>query len=216
MNEEQAVLNFFAKEENLPLGLAVTEQMDQIREQMNTRFWRELLQRLNALTGDDSTNIDRLKWLVEPTEDRNMPDSLVGLHYQLRAEQTIYLRPILEQQYLGGDWRIFFGLMWSATPSPEQLALPAVTSLQHALQSAGFKNNANFLAWQWTAFHPRRRDFLLRYSQQPAKLLDEVEIILKKLLTEQRALIEQANIALQAAPRSMTISLDQLRSKRSD
>lgn len=216
MNEEQAVLDFFAKEENLPLGLSVAEQMDQIRVQMNTRFWRELLQRVEALMAGEPGNGDVLLWLVEPTGDGNAPDSLVGLHCKLRTEQPFYLRPMLEQQYLGGDWRIFFGLMWSAAPSPEQLTLPAVAALKQSLQHAGFKNNESFLAWQWTAFHPRRRDLLLRYAQQPEKLLGEVATILKPLLIEHRASIEQANAALQTAPRSMTISLDQLRSKRSD
>lgn len=216
MNEEQAVLNFFAQQENLPLGLSVAEQMDQIREQMNTRFWQELLQRLDASTDEKSTGGHEATWVVEPTEDRNAPDSLVGLHCRLRAEQALYLRPMLEQQYLGGQWRIFFGLMWSATPSPDRLALPAVAALKQSLQNAGFKHNENFLAWQWTAFYPRRRDFLLRYAQQPEKLLDDVEAVMKPLLTDHRTLIEQANAALQTTPRSMTISLDQLRSKRTD
>jgi hypothetical protein len=122
----------------------------------------------------------------------------------------------MEQQCLGGIWRIYFGLMWSASPSPDQLGLPAVSSLKAALQTAGFKSNENFLAWQWTTFHPRRKDFLLRYSLQPEKLLGEMEAILKTLLIEHGVSIEQANAALKAAPRSTAVSLDQLRSKRTD
>lgn len=211
MNEEQAVLDFFAKDENLPLGLSVAEQMDRIREQMNTRFWRELLKHVDLLI-----NEHELTWQVEPTEDRNAPDSLVGLHCNLRAEQPCYLRPMLEQQYLGSSWRIFFGLMWSATPTPEQLCLPAVSALKESLQQAGFKNNENFLAWQWTAFYPRRRDFLLRFSQQPEILLNDATAVLNKLLAEHCATIAQANAALQTATRSMTISLHRLHDKRSD
>ena len=211
MNEEQSVLNFFAQQENLPLGLSVAEQMVQIREQMNNRYWRELLQRFNTLINEHA-----LPWQAALTEDKNAPDSLVGLHCTLNTGQPLYLRPMIEQQYLGGVWRIYFGLMWSAAPAPEQLALPAICALQQALQLAGFKNNENFLGWQWTALHPRRKDFLLRFSQHPATLIDESMVHLQKLLLEHRMLIDQANAALQAAPRSMTISLDQLRGKRSD
>ena len=211
MNEEQAVLDFFAQPENLPLGLAVAEQMDTLREQMNNRLWQELLPRLQALINDHE-----LAWRVQPTEDKNAPDSLVGLHCTTSTEQPLYLRPMMEQQYLGGVWRIYFGLMWSAAPSPEQLGLPAVSSLKESLQTAGFKSNENFIAWQWTAFHPRRKDFLLRYSLQPEKLLGDMEAIFKTLLLEHRVSIEQANAALKTAPRSMTVSLDQLRSKRVD
>lgn len=209
MNEEQAVLNFFAQPENFPLGLSVAEQMDGIREQQNNRYWRDLLPRLDALISDLA-----LPWECALTEDKNAPDNLVGLHCTLSKEQPIYLRLMLEQQYLGGAWRIYFGLMWSSTPTPEQLALPAICALKQSLQDAGHKNNANFLAWQWTAFHPRRRDFLLRYSQHPEAVLGETVAILGKLLTEHRSQIEQANDALQAVPRSMAVSLDQLRSKR--
>lgn len=211
MNEEQSVLNFFAQEENLPLGLSVAEQMDQIREQMNTRFWQESLRHLDALLHEH-----KLEWQAQPTEDKNAPDSLVGIHCTRSTVQPLYLRPMMEQQYLGGVWRIYFGLMWSAAPSPGQLALPAVAALKQALQDAGFKNNENFMAWQWTALHPRRKDFLLRFSQRPATLLNDATAHLQKLLVEHRALIEQANAALQTAPRSMAISLDQLRSKRGD
>lgn len=211
MNEEQAVLDFFAQAKNLPLGLAVAEQMDKLREQMNNRLWRELLPRLNALIKEHE-----LAWRVEPTEDKNAPDSLVGLHCTTSTEQPLYLRPMVEQQYLGGEWRVYFGLMWSAAPSPDQLGLPAVSSLKESLQKAGFKNNESFLAWQWTAFHPRRKDFLLRYAHRPEQLLGDMEAIFKTLLIEHRVSIEQTNAALKIAPRSMTVSLDQLRSKRGD
>jgi hypothetical protein len=41
MNEEQAVLDFFSRTENLSLGLSVAEQMDELRVQMNNRLWRD-------------------------------------------------------------------------------------------------------------------------------------------------------------------------------
>ena len=122
---------------------------------------------------------------------------------------------MMEQQYLGGEWRIYFGLMWSAAPSPDQLGIAAVNSLKASLQNAGFKNNENFLAWQWTAFHPRRKDFLLRYSQQPEKLLGDIEAIFKTLLIDHRVAIEQANAALKTAPRSLTASLESI-ARRTD
>ncbi len=211
MNEEQAVLDFFAKAENLPLGLAVAEQMDTLREQINNRLWRELLPRFEALINEP----ERV-WQIELTEDKNAPDSLVGLHCTLRDEHALYLRPMLEQQYLGGVWRIYFGLMWSVAPSPDQLGLPAVRSLKESLQKAGFKNNEGFLGWQWTAFHPRRKDFLLCYAQQPEKLLGDIEAVFKALLIAHRESIEQANAALKNAPRGLAASLNQLRDQLID
>lgn len=205
MNEEQAVLDFFAQPENLPLGLSVAEQMDEIREQMNARFWLALQSRLDT--------VPQSEWQTQVTEDRNAATMRVGLQCKLRESQTICLSPMLEQQYMGGTWRIFYGLMWQVAPAPGQLALPAVSALKQRLADAGFKNNENFLAWQWTNLYPRRGDFLQRFAQNPEKLLDETESIFKTLLTDQRALIAAANAALKDAPRSMTISLDQLRRK---
>ena len=154
MKEQQAVLDFFARTENLPLGLAVAEQMDNLREQMNTRFWQTLHQRLDALI-----NKHALPWQVTATEDRNAAEntqaSLVGLHCALRTGQELFLRPMMEQQNLGSDLRIYFGLMWSAPPSPDHLALPAVVALKESLHRTGFKDNENYLGWQWTALHPR-------------------------------------------------------------
>lgn len=211
MNEELAILDFFSRAENLPLGLSIAEQMDGIREQMNNRLWQDLLGRVKALA-----DLHGLGWQIETTEDKNAPDSLVGLHCVANPEQPLYLRPMLEQQYLGGKWRIYFGLMWSASPTPDQLELPAVTSLKAALQKAGFKSNENFLAWQWTSFHPRRKDFLLGYAQQPEKLLDDIETIFKTLLTDHRAAIELANAALNSLPPNLVVSLKQLRDELID
>lgn len=208
MNEEQAIVDFFAQPENLRLGLTVAEQMDSLREQMNNRLWRELISRLKTLIKEHG-----LAWRADLTEDKNAPDSLVGLHCTALTEQQLYLRPMMEQQYLGGEWRVYFGLMWSAAPSPDQLGLASVSSLKESLQKAGFKSNENFLAWQWTAFHPRRKDFLLRYARQPEQLSDEMEAILKSLLMKYDTAITQANAALRNAPSSMTVSLSQLRSK---
>ena len=211
MNEEQAILDFFSKAENLPLGLAVAEQMDALREQMNNRLWQELRSRLAALIKEHG-----LVWHLDTTEDRNAPDCLVGLYCNTSTGQPLYLRPMMEQQYLGGEWRIYFGLMWSAAPTREQLGIAAVNSLKTSLQDAGFKNNESFLAWQWTAFHPRRKDFLLRYAQQPEKLLDDIESIFRALLIDHREAIESANAALKSAPRSLSSSLDRLRDELID
>ena len=215
MNEQQAVLDFFSKTENLPLGLAVAEQMDALREQMNTRFWLALQQRLDTMTNKHS-----LPWQVAATEDRNAADSLVGLYFTLRSGQEqgqeLYLRPMMEQQYLGGNWRIYFGLMWSAAPSTDLLALPAVIALKESLAQDGFKNNESHLGWQWTMLHPRRMDFLLRYSQQPEALLNDAQAFLQTLLLEHRDAITAANVALQAAPRGLAVSLNQLRDELID
>ncbi|MDH4235298.1 MAG: hypothetical protein OEV15_09235, partial [Gallionella sp.] len=104
----------------------------------------------------------------------------------------------------------------SSTPALDQLGLPAINKLKTSLQNVGFKSNENFLAWQWTSLYPLRRDFLIRFTQQPEKLLDETEAILKDFLIERGELLEQANAALQATPRNVAVSLDQLRSKRND
>lgn len=209
MNEEQAVLDFFSKPENLPLALSVAEQTDQLREQINTRFWRELMPRLLSFFQQH-----QLPWQIIATEDRNTPDSLVGCNCALDSDQTVYLRPMLEQQNLGKGVQIYFGLMWSKLPTPEQLALPAVQSLRERFSSAGYKNNENFMAWQWTTLHPRSRAFLLRYTQQAEQVFNEIETPIQQLCLTYRDAIHAANEALRAAPRSMTISLEQLRSKR--
>lgn len=211
MNEEAAVLDFFAKEENFPLGFSVAEQMDAIRITMNSAFWKTLQERLSTLFQQQSAD-----WEARVIEDRNAAEVLVGVQCKLHTAHALYLFPMLEQQYLGGVWRIFFGLMWSSTPATAQLALPAVAKLKQTLTDDGFKSNEAFLAWQWTNLYPRRRDFLLRYSQQPEKLLDEVEAQLARLLVDQRELITTANAALLSLPVSMPVSLNQLhRSKPS-
>lgn len=209
MNEEQAVLAFFAKPENLPLALIVAEQIDKQREQLNNSLWLALQQRIATLC-----DTHQLPWQIEITEDKNAPDCLVGLHGNLHTAQPLYLRPMIEQQNLGGNLRIYLGLMWSETPTPEQLALPEVAQLKEALQKVHFKNNESFLGWQWTTFHPRRKDFLLRYASKPDTVLDEIVATMQPLLLGLNGETTHANAALKHAPRSMNISLDQLRSKR--
>lgn len=211
MNEQQAVLDFFSQAENLPLGLAVAEQMDTLREQMNTRFWQTLQERLGKLSNEHS-----LPWQIAATEDRNTAGCLVGLSCTPRTAQELYLRPMMEQQYLGGNWRIYYGLMWSATPSPGHLALPAVITIKESFLQAGFKSNESHLAWQWTMMHPRRMDFLLRYAQQPEAILNDAQAFMQSLLTERHDLLAAANAALQTAPRGLAVSLNQLRNELID
>lgn len=209
MNEEQAVLDFFSKKENLPLGLSVATLMDDIRKRMNSEFWLQLKTTLEA-----AINPLDAGWIILPTEDRNDAEQLVGLHFNLDTDQDVYLRPMIEQQLMGGNWRIYFGLIWSSAPSPEHLKLPAIARLKEELNLNGLKSNESFLGWQWSKLHPRRQDFLLHLSNQPQALLDDAAKPLLSLLTEFGDAINAANAALHSAPRSMAISLDQLRSKR--
>jgi len=69
MNEEQAVLNFFAAPENLPLALIVGEHIDAIRQQLNRQFWSEIAVFIQAKAP---------AWRVTTTQDRNQDDCLVG------------------------------------------------------------------------------------------------------------------------------------------
>lgn len=211
MKEEQAVLDFFAKPENLPLGLSVATQMDQLREKMNSQLWQGIHNKLVANFGDLTP-----EWLIEVIEDRNTAGVLMGLQCKLEQTQTQCLIPMIEQQFLGGSWRIFFGLMWQTSSTPEQLVLPAVTALKQNLIDAGFKNNEKFLAWQWTKHYPRSSNFLLNYAQHADTLLIELSALFSSLSLDQYKSISLANAALNVVPRTMTISLDQLRSKRTD
>jgi hypothetical protein len=212
MNEEQAILDFFSQPENLSLSLSVAEQTDRLRAQLNNRFWQRLLSNLGVLIKEQA-----LSWRAEPTMDKATADSLIGLNCIPLAEQKIYLHPMMEQQYLGGEWRIYFGLMWSAPPTTDQLRSVAVRSLMNSLQTTGFKNNESFLAWQWTKFYPRSRNFLLRFANQPEKLLDEALATLRILLVDHFEAIKHANDSLAENQQSnLSSALDQLRDELLD
>lgn len=205
MNEEQAVLNFFAQKENLPLALIVANQVDETRQKLNNDFWLALCERILVNTSG---------WRISTTEDRNATECLVGLYMQPETEQKLYLRPMLEQQYLGDTLRIYYGLMWSVVPTPEQKQLNAIQTLQNNFEEAGFKSNENFLAWQWTSYYPRSMDFLLRFSTTADALLNEASGLIQNLVVTNRDALHFANTSLSESSRSAAISvvsLDKLR-----
>lgn len=207
-NEENSVLDFFSQEENLSLALITAEHLDSIRLQYNNRFWQALREQLDAFIAQHG-----LHWHSEFTEDRNTEDCFVGLHLDPLVEQRSFLRPFMEQQLLGESYRIYFGLMWNAAPEPAQKNLPAVAALQSDLSNAGFKQSENFLAWQWSRWYPRRRDFLLRFAGERDELLLDAMQPWRALLQEFGASLRAANLALNEVPRSAIVSLDKLRSK---
>jgi hypothetical protein len=208
MNEQQAVLDFFAQEENLPLALITAEHLDAIRLRLNNEFWLALRERLETWLKQQA-----LPWSAEPTEDRNNEDCLVGLHLQPAVEQRVFLRPFMEQQFLGDNYRVFYGLMWNSAPEPARKALPAVETLRSILGDVGLKHSDSFLAWQWLPWHPRRGDFLSRFISRRDELLDEALRPWQALLVEYGEELKLANLALNEAPSRAVISLDQLRSK---
>ena len=208
MNEQQAVLDFFAQEENLPLALITAEHLDAIRLRLNNEFWLALRERLENWLKQQA-----LPWSTEPTEDRNNEDCLVGLHLQPAAEQRVFLRPFMEQQFLGDNYRVFYGLMWNAAPDAAKKILPAVESLRASLGDAGLKHSDSFLAWQWLPWHPRRGDFLSRFISRRDGLLNDALQPWQALLEEYGEQLKLANLALNEVPPHAIISLDQLRSK---
>lgn len=210
MNEEQAVLDFFSKPENLPLALSVAERVDEIRCELNNQFWQQLL-----LATFGFLQAELSSWRLATTEDKNAPTQLVGMHCNLAQEQALFLRPMLEQQLLGDTWRVYVGLMWSAPPTPEHLMLPEVITLKEQLCATRYKSNEGFLAWQWTKLHPRQTDFLLRFAQSPQRVIDEALTELKVLIIDKANELRAANTALSKTPRSMGISLTQLHRSKS-
>ncbi|OIR11419.1 hypothetical protein GALL_69120 [mine drainage metagenome] len=208
MNEEQAVLDFFSQEANLPLAVIAAEHLDAIRLRLNNEFWLALRKRLDPWLAQQS-----LPWSTEVTEDRNNEDCLVGVYLQPHAEQAVFLRVFMEQQFLGDHYRIFYGLMWNNVPDASKKTLPAVEALRVRLGDAGFKHSDSFLGWQWLPWHPRRRDFLLPFITRREELLDDAMRPWQSLLLEHGEQLRLANAALQEAPRSAVVSLDQLRGR---
>jgi len=205
MNEEQAVLNFFAQKENLPLALSVANQVDGTRQKLNHDFWLALSEHIVA-------NVPG--WRVSTTENRNATECLVGLCLQPEVEQKLYLCPLLEQQYIGDTQRIYYGLMWSAMPTLEQKQLSVINTLRNTFQKAGFKSNEHFLAWQWTSYYPRNMDFLLRFSTTEDALLHEAASLMQNFLVTHRDALHLANTTLRESSRNAAtsvISLDKLR-----
>jgi hypothetical protein len=208
MNEEQAALAFFSRAENLSLALIAAEHLDGIRLQHNNRFWEALRKEIDALLAQH-----KLEWNSEFTEDRNSEGTLVGLHLEPHTAQRAFLRPFMEQQLMSDKYRIYYGLMWNAAPEPAQKTLPAVEALRAQLVDAGFKQNDSFLAWQWSPWYPRRKDFLLRLANKREELLNATMQPWHTLLLEYGEQLRAANLALNIAPRSAAISLEQLHKK---
>jgi hypothetical protein len=202
MNEEQAVLDFFAQQENLPLALVVAEQVDTTRRNMNNDFWRKLAKRLESIAP---------AWQVELTYDRNTENCLVGAYLQPASEQPLYLCPMLEQQIIGDSQRIYFGLIWSDPAASGQPFTPEVDALRKDMLDKGYKSSDKFLIWQWTPYYPRSKDFLLRYAEDAEAFLDEASNLLREILDN--PLLASANASVQTTSQSAAVvSLDALRS----
>lgn len=206
MNEEQAVLDFFSQDENLPLALIAAQHLDELRQRLNNEFWIAARDGLDALIVEN-----RLPWQSVLIEDKNAEDCLLGVYLQPTSEQRVFLRPFMEQQFIGNSFRVYFGLMWNQSPEPAQKSLSEVSSLQLQMENRGFKQSEHLFAWQWLAWHPRRRDFLMRFSRQRPELMDESLKLWGSLLIEHGNELDAANAALASAPRSAAVSLDQLR-----
>jgi len=207
MNEEQAALDFFSQPENLPLALTAGEHIDDMRQQMNNEFWESLREQLENWISEQA-----LPWESAITEDRNNEECLVGLHAKPQDSQRIFLIPFMEQQFLGGEYRMFFGLMWNTEPDAAQKNQPAVVALRTLLTDAGLSESDSFLAWQWLPWRPRRRDFLMQFARKREDLLGEALQPWQLILGEFGEQLKQANQALNQ-PGSISVSLDQLRSK---
>ena len=202
MNEEQAVLNFFAETENLSLALSVGEQVDQIRQNLNNEFWLLLNNKIHSLFAE---------WTSKVTEDRNNANCLVGLNLRPQGEQNLFLQPMMEQQVSSNGLRIYFGLMWSSAPTNDKTNLAEVLILRDALLRDGYKSNESFLAWQWTQLHPRSKDFLLGFTSQREEMLDRSAKHLSELMNKHADDICSANHVLATTPQSTAISLTSLR-----
>lgn len=207
LNDEQVVLDFFTRPENLPLAMVAAEHLDELRRELNNAFWQDMGSRLDALLAEHG-----LPWRSNPTEDRNLDDCLVGVHLQPASDARIFLRPFMEQQFSGDSYRIYFGLIWSSAPDGAQNNLPQVTELAQTMESAGFRKGDDIFAWLWLPWHPRSRAFLTSFGMQREAFMKEVMQPWEDLLLEFGELLQRANLALENSGNNATVSLESLRS----
>lgn len=208
LNDEQVVLDFFSRPENLPLAMIAAEHLDQLRRELNNAFWQEMGARLDTLLSENE-----LPWRSSATEDRNVDDCLVGIHLQPASEGCIFLRPFMEQQFSGDSYRVYFGLIWSTAPDAAHKALPQVIELANALAKAGFREGDDIFSWQWLPWHPRSRAFLTNFGMRRDAFMEETMKPWQDLLLEFNEPLRLANLALGNAGNSVSVSLETLRSK---
>jgi len=197
-SEELAVLEFLSKEKNAAIALSIGDFLDTLRSDLNNQFWLAAYNKLKLYLEEN-----RLPWIVELTEDKNVDKSLVGLHLQPTFDQSILLFPFMEQQFVGDSYRIFHGLMWNVEADPVAQSLEELDILRKELEPLGFSHSPRFHVWQWLPWHPRRKDFLIQFAQDRDNLLNEMIGVWKRLLVTYGPQLENANARLrelQATP----------------
>jgi hypothetical protein len=171
---EQAVIDFLAQPENLPVALEIARRVEKTKDVLQIQFWhmfRDDIQR--RLQEADLTE----NWKVLLTPDNALLNQYAYFHirYELGEPKPLYLDVTVEAGPPKWNCLLTFGLRWSQNQpvAPNQ---PALTELVQVMTDSGLALNSNQWWLMYVYMEHRLRDdtFLVRFASDPARTVEEI------------------------------------------
>lgn len=162
MDYTDAVLEFLAREENLPIALEIADLVEQLKPWLHQEFWFAFRDRLqDLLVQSEWAN----SWVVQMTDRSGFLSNYAACFLVPSPDSRgrHYLRVALQQSTPRESYRLCYGTLWNMRSSTRP-NFERVTDLVQELQQQGFQSNDLWLGYRYLDHYLESRDFMLRMA----------------------------------------------------
>lgn len=192
------IVEFLARKENLHYVFQVEENVETVRDKLQSDFWSQIKQGLDKKLANP---IRKEKWLVKQRSDKTYTEDHGGifLYPSTSKPVSLYLTLHIFQENYRGNLRIYLAPMWNrekVSTRPESIS--EIGPLAKDLEKQGFveRSRDQPAGFIWTDWYPRKNDFLIRISENLEAVATEVITFVWEYFDRNRHAMEQANKAL--------------------
>jgi hypothetical protein len=194
MSFEDAVLDYLAKPENLPLAMEVAEYVQILRNKLHEKFWRmysfQMKERLLASDHGET-------WEFIPFPLNRLKTDFEGSSIRPKQESEIKTS-VLQVQIIQGNrqdqYRLVRGIRW--TGAVGDFDHPTLRQLKVDL----INHNLTYDQWHWVGaaghqYRPQGVDLMVKMHNEPDEAISEVADEIWELFQDTRLQMEEINQA---------------------
>lgn len=174
MSYEDAILDFLAKPENLPIALEVAEYVEKLKDSMLEKFWLEFAAQLEGRFDEAKHAPD---WKFRKTNTDNLLDKWTRCAISPNRPASAapaYTEVCFEHNGRGWGYRFYLGVRWTK-PVEKIDPFPSLERLRKVMLKHGLKKSSSWgPGWKWTPFYAHGETFLIRMGNDPEKFVAEM------------------------------------------
>jgi hypothetical protein len=192
MSFEDAIIDYLAQPENLPIAIEVSEYIKKLKENLHRQFWQEFNNQMKQIILSSEFSES---WEFAPFPIRRLKKEYERCSIRPKNpddKKTPALQVMFCHGYRSNYYQFYRGVSWN--DDIKEFEHPLLDKLKAQLIERDLVNDDwRWAGWNWYPYRAQGEKFMLKMYHEPEEMVAELRDDIWKLFIDFRPLLEEIN-----------------------